>query len=173
MTNEEIIRRKDAELESLSPEERESYLARERAYDIKVCANLSRQFNADVRIVEGNRHVISVDGEVLGYNEFDAWYKNKLRERNTNSTATSETTSKRRTNSGFFSNETLPNATAIPSSVLPEVTNETVKSYLRRAFGYCIARGTCPTYQVDSRTNSINVSNIQWGRKLSPSEIRA
>lgn len=173
MTNEEIIAAKDAELARYSPEERALYLVEERNYDIKKCARLSSELNADITIVEDNRHVISVDGVVMGYNEWEEWYnarRTAMCNSSVASTPSSRPSSRRRTGLGFFGSS-LPTTTVIPSSANVGTSTKAIKDYLRRTYGYCLAKGTNPTATVDERTGSVSVTNIQWGRKLSPAEL--
>ena len=46
-----------------------------------------------------------------------------------------------------------------------------VKKYLRKEYGYCLARGAELEYDFNDEENVVTVSNITWGRKLSESEL--
>ena len=69
----QMIEEKDAALEGMSEEEKQAYLEAEAAYDRLMCLALSKQFNANIRTIDGDRHHISVNGQVMGYISFARW----------------------------------------------------------------------------------------------------
>ncbi len=72
-TNQEIQSEIEAKLAEMSPEEREATLAADEAMDRLMCIKLSRQLQATIETIPGDRHHIKVNGEVMGYNEYARW----------------------------------------------------------------------------------------------------
>ena len=72
-TNQEIQSEIEAKLAEMSPEEREATLAADEAMDRLMCIKLSRELDAHIEIIPGDRHHIKVNGEVMGYNEYAEW----------------------------------------------------------------------------------------------------
>ena len=72
-TNEEIQSEIEAKLAEMSPEEREATLAADEAMDRLMCIKLSRELDAHIETIPGDRHHIKVNGEVMGYNEYAEW----------------------------------------------------------------------------------------------------
>ena len=72
-TNQEIQSEIEAKLAEMSPEEREATLAADDALDRLMCIRLSRELDARIETIPGDRHHIKVNGEVMGYNEYAEW----------------------------------------------------------------------------------------------------
>lgn len=72
-TNQEIQNEIEAKLAEMSPEEREATLAADEAMDRLQCIKLSRELDAHIEMIPGDRHHIKVNGEVMGYNEYAEW----------------------------------------------------------------------------------------------------
>lgn len=72
-TNQEIQSEIEAKLAEMSPEEREATLAADEAMDRLMCIKLSRELDAHIETIPGDRHHIKVNGEVMGYNEYAEW----------------------------------------------------------------------------------------------------
>lgn len=72
-TNQEIQNEIEASLAEMSPEEREATLAADDAMDRLMCIKLSRELDAHIETIPGDRHHIKVNGEVMGYNEYAEW----------------------------------------------------------------------------------------------------
>lgn len=72
-TNQEIQQEIEAKLAAMSPEEREATLAADEAMDRLKCIKLSRELDAHIEMIPGDRHHIKVNGEVMGYNEYAEW----------------------------------------------------------------------------------------------------
>ena len=72
-TNQEIQNEIEAKLAEMSPEEREATLAADEAMDRLMCIKLSRELDAHIETIPGDRHHIKVNGEVMGYNEYARW----------------------------------------------------------------------------------------------------
>lgn len=62
--------------------------------------------------------------------------------------------------------EDYPESVEVPNDL---VTLTDVKKYLRRTYARCLARGC----ELDWNPNTHTVSGIEWGRKLSASELEA
>lgn len=72
-TNQQIQDEIEASLAEMSPEEREATLAVDDAMDRLMCIKLSRELQATIETIPGDRHHIKVNGEVMGYNEYAEW----------------------------------------------------------------------------------------------------
>lgn len=72
-TNQEIQQEIEAALAEMSPEEREATLAVDDAMDRLMCIKLSRELEATIETIPGDRHHIRVNGQVMGYNEYAEW----------------------------------------------------------------------------------------------------
>ena len=72
-TNQEIQNEIEASLAEMSPEEREATLAADDAMDRLMCIKLSRELDAHIETIPGDRHHIRVNGQVMGYNEYAEW----------------------------------------------------------------------------------------------------
>lgn len=72
-TNQEIQQEIEASLAEMSPEEREATLAVDDAMDRLMCIKLSRELDAHIETIPGDRHHIRVNGQVMGYNEYAEW----------------------------------------------------------------------------------------------------
>lgn len=73
LTNEQIKEKIEAELAQMSPEEREAMIAADDAMDRLMCIRLSRELQATIETIPGDRHHIKVNGQVMGYNEYAEW----------------------------------------------------------------------------------------------------
>lgn len=72
-TNQQIQQEIEATLAQMSPEEREATLAADDAMDRLMCIKMSRELQATIETIPGDRHHIKVNGQVMGYNEYAQW----------------------------------------------------------------------------------------------------
>lgn len=72
-TNQQIQQEIEATLAGMSPEEREATLAADDAMDRLMCIKMSRELQATIETIPGDRHHIKVNGQVMGYNEYAQW----------------------------------------------------------------------------------------------------
>ena len=79
-TNQEIQQEIEAALAEMSPEEREATLAVDDAMDRLMCIKLSRELEATIETIPGDRHHIRVNGQVMGYNEYAEWQEARYAE---------------------------------------------------------------------------------------------
>ncbi len=79
-TNEQIQQEIEAKLAAMSPEEREAALAADDAADRYMCIKLSRELQATIKTIPGDRHHIKVNGQVMGYNEYAEWQEARYAE---------------------------------------------------------------------------------------------
>lgn len=79
-TNEQIQQEIEAKLAEMSPEEREATLAADDAMDRLMCIKLSRELQATIETIPGDRHHIKVNGQVMGYNEYAEWQEARYAE---------------------------------------------------------------------------------------------
>lgn len=78
LTNEQIEERIDQELSEMSEEEREAMLALDDAADRLAIIKLRQRFGVNVELIPNDRHHIRLDGQVIGYNEFQDWIQERL-----------------------------------------------------------------------------------------------
>lgn len=78
--NQEIRNDIENALAAMSPEEREATLAVDDAMDRLMCIKLSRELQARIETIPGDRHHIKVNDEVMGYNEYAEWQANRYAE---------------------------------------------------------------------------------------------
>ena len=79
-TNEQIISEIEAKLATKTTEEKQAFIQAQVENDIATCRRLSRELQADIQIVPNDIHHIKVDGNILGYNEFETWRQTRLHE---------------------------------------------------------------------------------------------
>ena len=72
-SNEQIQQEIEAKIAAMTPEEREAMLEMERAADNLAIVQLRQKYGVNIELIPGDRHHIKLDGEVMGYNEFQAW----------------------------------------------------------------------------------------------------
>lgn len=66
-------------------------------------------------------------------------------------------------------NDELPSEVEIDADELDEISLREVRNYLKREYGHCLARGVQPEIEEDD--GIVYVTGIEWGRKLSDSEM--
>ena len=79
-TNQQIQQEIEATLAQMSPEEREATLAADDAMDRLMCIKMSRELQATIETIPGDRHHIKVNGQVMGYNEYAEWQEARYAE---------------------------------------------------------------------------------------------
>jgi len=67
--------------------------------------------------------------------------------------------------------EPLPDTVMIELDDIQDISFSTVRNYLRRKYGYCLARGIQPDININN--DIVEVTNIEWGRKLTQAELDA
>lgn len=80
MTNEEKIQSVEERLSRMTPDERLAYIRNEQNSDRMICRDLSEKLQAQIEVIEGDLHHIRVNGDILGYNEFNSWMTHRKRE---------------------------------------------------------------------------------------------
>lgn len=80
MTNEEKIQAIEDKLSRMTPDERAAYIRNEQRSDRNICHNLSQELQAQIEIIEGDLHHLRVNGDILGYNEFNSWMRSRKRQ---------------------------------------------------------------------------------------------
>lgn len=164
MTKEQL----DEMLAGMDERERELTLAVDDAKDALMAYKLGKKYGVTVECNPGgDRTLIKIDGVVMNYEQYCQWLMGKELEamgRNMQNVSTEE--------------EELPSELEISYDDLEEYTDNTygpgptaVKKYLRKEYGYCLARGAELEYDFNDEENVVTVSNITWGRKLSESEL--
>lgn len=63
----------------------------------------------------------------------------------------------------------LPDSVEIDIDDLEDVSLKSVRKYLKREYGYCLAKGHQPS--ITEEDDIVYVDDIEWGRKLSDSEM--
>ena len=79
-SDQEIINQANAKLALMSEQDKAAYIKRENDGDKIICAQLSRELQADIQIIEGDIHHLNVNGVVMGYNAFADWKKRRKQE---------------------------------------------------------------------------------------------
>ena len=69
--NQMMIAAIEAELAAMSPEERAAYEAMDEAADNLMAIQLRKEYGIEVQFIKGDRHHIVVDGQKMGYAEFN------------------------------------------------------------------------------------------------------
>lgn len=155
MTREEL----EMMLSEMDPEERELALAADDAADRLWAYRLRKEFGVEVVCnPDGDRTKVMIDGVVMDHEEFNIWYMGKQFEKiidgGYNCLPTDlEISYEELSNGGYV---------ALPSDV---------KRYLRREFGYCLARDNNMTIDIQDDDEMVYVHNIAWGRKLTTEEL--
>lgn len=155
MTREEL----EMMLSEMDPEERELALAADDAADRLWAYRLGKEFGVEVVCnPDGDRTKVMIDGVVMDHEEFNIWYMGKQFEKiidgGYNCLPTDlEISYEELSNGGYV---------ALPSDV---------KRYLRREFGYCLARDNNMTIDIQDDDEMVYVHNIAWGRKLTTEEL--
>lgn len=155
MTREEL----EMMLGEMDPEERELALAADDAADRLWAYRLGKEFGVEVVCnPDGDRTKIMIDGVVMDHEEFNIWYMGKQFEKiidgGYNCLPTDLEISYEELSRGGYA--------ALPSDV---------KRYLRREFGYCLARDNNMTIDIQDDDEMVYVHNIAWGRKLTTEEL--
>lgn len=156
MTREEL----EMMLNEMDPEERELALAADDAADRLWAYKLRKEFGVQEVVCnpDGDRTKVMIDGVVMDHEEFNIWYMGKQFEKiidgGYNCLPTDlEISYEELSNGGYV---------ALPSDV---------KRYLRREFGYCLARDNNMTIDIQDDDEMVYVHNIAWGRKLTTEEL--
>ena len=155
MTREEL----EMMLGEMDPEERELAIAADDAADRLWAYRLRKEFGVEVVCnPDGDRTKVMIDGVVMDHEEFNIWYMGKQFEKiideEYNCLPTDlEISYEELSNGGYV---------ALPSDV---------KRYLRREFGYCLARDNNMTIDIQDDDEMVYVHNIAWGRKLTTEEL--
>lgn len=155
MTREEL----EMMLGEMDPEERELALAADDAADRLWAYRLRKEFGVEVVCnPDGDRTKVMIDGVVMDHEEFNIWYMGKQFEKiideEYNCLPTDLEISYDELSRGGY--------VALPSDV---------KRYLRREFGYCLARDNNMTIDIQDDDEMVYVHNIAWGRKLTTEEL--
>ena len=159
MTREEL----EMMLGEMDPEERELALAADDAADRLWAYKLRKEFGVEVVCnPDGDRTKVMIDGVVMDHEQFSEWYASKQLEKILNRNDDEEPTVL--PTDLEISYEELSNGgyVALPSDV---------KRYLRKEFGYCLARDNNMTIDIQDDDEMVYVHNIAWGRKLTTEEL--
>lgn len=155
MTREEL----EMMLNEMDPEERELAIAADDAADRLWAYRLRKEFGVEVVCnPDGDRTKVMIDGVVMDHEEFNIWYMGKQFEKiidgGYNCLPTDlEISYEELSNGGYV---------ALPSDI---------KRYLRKEFGYCLARDNNMTIDIQDDDEMVYVHNIAWGRKLTTEEL--
>ena len=164
MTKEQL----DEILAGMDERERELTLAVDDAKDALMSYKLNKRYGVTVECNPGgDRTLIKIDGVVMDYEQFVKWSIGKeLEELGKQMQDVSN------------DEEELPSEVEISYDDLEEYTTSiygpgpsAVRKYLRKEYGYCLARGAELEFDFNDEENIVTVSNITWGRKLSESEL--
>lgn len=158
MTKEEL----EMMLGEMDPEERELALAADDAADRLWAYKLRKEFGVEVVCnPDGDRTKVMIDGVVMDHEEFNIWYMGKQFEKIIDEEYNCE--------------ECLPTELEISYDELSRggyvALPSDVKRYLRREFGYCLARDNNMTIDIQDDDEMVYVHNIAWGRKLTTEEL--
>lgn len=77
--NEELNSKKAQMLDEMDEEEREAYMACERAMDNYMIIQLRKQYNANVELIPNDDNHIRINGVRMGYAEFRQWLEEQQR----------------------------------------------------------------------------------------------
>lgn len=161
MTREEL----EMMLGEMDPEERELAIAADDAADRLWAYRLRKEFGVEVVCnPDGDRTKVMIDGVVMDHEQFSEWYASKQLEKILNSNDDEDNCEECLPTDLEISYEELSNGgyVALPSDV---------KRYLRREFGYCLARDNNMTIDIQDDDEMVYVHNIAWGRKLTTEEL--
>ena len=167
MTKEEL----DEMLNGMDERERELTLAVDDAQDALMSYKLEKQYGVTVECNPGgDRTLIKIDGVVMNHAQFNQWLIGKELEAMGRDMQDVSDTEEEEVE--------LPDEIEISYDDLMEYSDNAygpgpsaVKKYLRKEYGYCLARGAELEYDFNDSEGTVNVSNITWGRKLSESEL--
>lgn len=161
MTREEL----EMMLGEMDPEERELAIAADDAADRLWAYRLRKEFGVEVVCnPDGDRTKVMIDGVVMDHEQFNEWYTGKQLEKILNSNDDEDNCEECLPTELEISYDELSNGgyVALPSDV---------KRYLRREFGYCLARNNNMTIDIQDDDEMVYVHNIAWGRKLTTEEL--
>ena len=113
---------------------------------------------------DGDRTKVMIDGVVMDHEQFSEWYASKQLEKMTLGNDDEDNCEECLPTDLEISYEELSRGgyVALPSDV---------KRYLRREFGYCLARDNNMTIDIQDDDEMVYVHNIAWGRKLTTEEL--
>ena len=162
MTREEL----EMMLGEMDPEERELALAADDATDRLWAYKLRKEFGVEVVCnPDGDRTKIMIDGVVMDHEQFSEWYASKQLEKMTSGSDDEDTDEP----------TVLPTDLEISYDELSRggyvALPSDVKRYLRREFGYCLARNNNMTIDIQDDDETVYVHDIAWGRKLTTEEL--
>ena len=63
----------NTQLEQMTQEDRQRFIQNEQSNDQRIASELSQQYHVTVEVIPGDIHHIKINGEVLGYAEFNEW----------------------------------------------------------------------------------------------------
>lgn len=161
MTREEL----EMMLGEMDPEERELTLAADDATDRLWAYKLRKEFGVEVVCnPDGDRTKVMIDGVVMDHEQFSEWYASKQLEKILNSNDDEDNCEECLPTDLEISYDELSRGgyVALPSDV---------KRYLRKEFGYCLARNNNMTIDIQDDDEMVYVHNIAWGRKLTTEEL--
>ena len=161
MTREEL----EMMLGEMDPEERELAIAADDAADRLWAYKLRKEFGVEVVCnPDGDRTKVMIDGVVMDHEQFSEWYASKQLEKILNRNDDEDNCEECLPTDLEISYDELSNGgyVALPSDV---------KRYLRREFGYCLARDNNMTIDIQDDDEMVYVHNIAWGRKLTTEEL--
>lgn len=161
MTREEL----EMMLGEMDPEERELAIAADDAADRLWAYKLRKELGVEVVCnPDGDRTKVMIDGVVMDHEQFSEWYASKQLEKILNSNDDEDNCEECLPTDLEISYDELSRGgyVALPSDV---------KRYLRREFGYCLARDNNMTIDIQDDDEMVYVHNIAWGRKLTTEEL--
>lgn len=163
MTREEL----EMMLGEMDPEERELAIAADDAADRLWAYRLRKEFGVQEVVCnpDGDRTKVMIDGVVMDHEQFNEWYAGKQLEKILN-----------RNDDTDNCEECLPTDLEISYDELSRggyvALPSDVKRYLRKEFGYCLARDNSNmTIDIQDDDEMVYVHNIAWGRKLTTEEL--
>ena len=162
MTREEL----EMMLGEMDPEERELAIAADDAADRLWAYRLRKELGVQEVVCnpDGDRTKVMIDGVVMDQEQFSEWYASKQLEKILN-----------RNDDEDNCEECLPTDLEISYDELSRggyvALPSDVKRYLRREFGYCLARDNNMTIDIQDDDEMVYVHNIAWGRKLTTEEL--
>ena len=160
MTREEL----EMMLSEMDPEERELALAADDAVDRLWAYRLRKELGVQEVVCnpDGDRTKVMIDGVVTDQEQFSEWYASKQLEKMTPGNDDEEPTVLPTDLEISYDELSRGGYVALPSDV---------KRYLRREFGYCLARDNNMTIDIQDDDEMVYVHNIAWGRKLTTEEL--
>lgn len=161
MTREEL----EMMLGEMDPEERELAIAADDAADRLWAYKLRKEFGVQEVVCnpDGDRTKVMIDGVVMDQEQFNEWYASKQLEKMTPDNDDEEPTVLPTDLEISYEELSRGGYVALPSDV---------KRYLRREFGYCLARDNSNmTIDIQDDDEMVYVHNIAWSRKLTTEEL--